>query len=31
LSNQSGISTGQSEFNVDRTDHASSPYAGGGF
>ena len=31
LSNPSGISTGQSEFNVDRTDHASSPYAGGGF
>ena len=31
LSNQSGISTGQSEFNIERTDHASSPYAGGGF
>jgi hypothetical protein len=22
---------GQYEFNVDRSDHASSPYAGGGF
>jgi len=31
LSNQSGISTGQSEFSIDRFDHASSPYAGGGF
>lgn len=27
----SGISTGQNEFNIDRSDRASSPYAGGGF
>ena len=31
IGEQSGISTGQSEFNIDRFDHASSPYAGGGF
>ena len=32
LTNQSVIDSGQtSEFNVDRNDHASSPYAGGGF
>ena len=27
----SGNYDGQYEFNVDRSDHASSPYAGGGF
>jgi hypothetical protein len=27
----SGIVSGQSEFDIDRSDRASSPYAGGGF
>jgi hypothetical protein len=27
----SGILSGQSEFDVDRSDRASSPYVGGGF
>jgi hypothetical protein len=31
LTDQSGNYTGQSQFDVDRFDHASSPYAGGGF
>ena len=31
LPNDSGIVAGQSEFNADRFDRASSPYAGGGF
>jgi hypothetical protein len=26
-----GYYSGQAQFNVDRSDHASSPYAGGGF
>ncbi|TMJ01987.1 MAG: hypothetical protein E6G97_14240 [Alphaproteobacteria bacterium] len=30
-SEPSGVFTGQSEFNIDRADRASSPYAGGGF
>ena len=29
LNSQSGIYTGQSEFDVDRADRASSPFAGG--
>ena len=29
--NDSGVSYGPSEFDIDRADHASSPYAGGGF
>ena len=31
LTNQSGSYTGQSEFDVDRADRASSPFAGGGY
>ena len=31
VTDQGGHYDGQYEFNVDRSDHASSPYAGGGF
>ena len=31
LTNQSGSYTGQSEFDADRFDRASSPHAGGGY
>ena len=31
LNSQSCIYTGQSEFDVDRADRASSPFAGGGY